>query len=73
MNSPAQKLIDHFGIVSNDPDAALVRLQLGRAYSLAGDTAEAKSSYGEFFNLWKDADADIPILKQAKIEYARLQ
>jgi hypothetical protein len=48
-------------------------LGLGRAYALRGDTAHAKSAYQDFFAVWKDADPDIPILKQAKAEYARLQ
>ena len=52
---------------------SLAHLQLGRAYAMAGDTAKAKSAYQDFFLLWKDADPDIPILKQAKAEYAKLQ
>jgi hypothetical protein len=55
------------------PLRALARLQLGRAYAMAGDTAKAKSAYQDFLTLWKDADPDIPILKEAKAEYARLQ
>jgi hypothetical protein len=50
-----------------------VHLQIGRAYAMAGDTSKAKSAYQDFFTLWKDADPDIPILKQAKAEYAKLQ
>jgi hypothetical protein len=46
---------------------------MGRAYAMAGDTAKAKSTYQDFLGLWKDADPDIPILKQAKAEYAKLQ
>ena len=68
-----QKLIDHRGIVVNLPIGALVHLYLGRAYALAGDTARARSGYQDFFALWKDADADIPILIAAKSEYAKLQ
>jgi len=68
-----QKIIDHPGIVQNDPIGALAHLQLGRAYAMAGDTAKAKASYQEFLTLWKNADSDIPILKQAKAEYAKLQ
>jgi len=52
--------------------AALARLQLGRAYVLSGDTAKAKTAYQDFLALWKDADPEIPILKQAKTEYAKL-
>jgi len=55
------------------PLGALSRLQLGRAYVLRGDTANAKAAYQDFFTLWKDADPDIPILKEAKAEYAKLQ
>ena len=49
------------------------QLGLGRAYALQGDTAKAKAAYQDFLTLWKDADPDIPILKQAKAEYAKLQ
>jgi hypothetical protein len=55
------------------PLRALARLQLGRAYAMAGDTAKAKASYQDFLTLWKDADPNISILKQAKTEYAKLQ
>jgi eukaryotic-like serine/threonine-protein kinase len=68
-----QKFIDHYGIIQNFPLGSLARLQLGRAYAMSGDTAKAKTSYQEFFTLWKDADPDIPILKEAKAEYAKLQ
>jgi eukaryotic-like serine/threonine-protein kinase len=68
-----QKLVDHRGIVINFPLASLARLGLGRAYAQAGDTAKAKAAYQNFFTLWKNADSDIPILKEAKSEYAKLQ
>ena len=68
-----QKLLDHRGIVGNSVTGALSHLQLGRAYAIAGDTAKAKAAYQDFLTLWKNADPDIPILKQAKAEYARLQ
>lgn len=68
-----QKLLDHRGIVSNFVIGALAHLQIGRAYAMAGDTAKAKAAYQDFFTLWKDADPDIPILKQAKAEYAKLR
>jgi eukaryotic-like serine/threonine-protein kinase len=68
-----QKFLDHRGVAVNCPLAALARLQLARAYVLAGDSKTAGGSYEEFFALWKDADPDIPILKQAKEEYAKLQ
>jgi eukaryotic-like serine/threonine-protein kinase len=67
-----QKILDHRGIVVSDPIGALAHLQLGRAYALAGDTTRAKSAYRDFLTLWKDADADIPILKQAQAEYAKM-
>ena len=77
-NGPAaaaefQKLLDHRGIVGNFVTGALAHLQIARAYVMAGDTAKAKAAYQDFFNLWKDADPDIPILKEAKAEYAKLQ
>ena len=68
-----QKLPDHRGIVLNFVTGSLAHLQLGRAYAMAGDTAKAKSAYKDFLTLWKDADPDIPILKEAKAEYAKLQ
>jgi predicted Zn-dependent protease len=52
---------------------ALARLGLARAYALQGDTAKAHAAYQDFLTLWDDADPDIPILKEAKAEYARLQ
>jgi len=68
-----QKIVDHPGVVLNFPLGALARLGLGRAYALAGDETKAKAAYQDFFALWKDADPDIPILKQAKAEYGKLQ
>ncbi len=68
-----QKILTHRGIVLMDPIGALARLQLGRAFVLAGDKAKAKTAYQDFLTLWKDADSGIPILQQAKAEYARLQ
>jgi hypothetical protein len=53
-------------------EGQIVHLQIGRAYAVAGDSAKAKAAYQEFFNIWKDADPDIPILKEAKTEYANL-
>jgi eukaryotic-like serine/threonine-protein kinase len=71
--SQFQRILDHPGIVVNFPTGVLAHLQLGRAYAMAGDGGKAKVAYQDFFNLWKDADPDIPILKQAKAEYANLQ
>jgi eukaryotic-like serine/threonine-protein kinase len=68
-----QKILDHRGIVGADPIGVLAHLQLGRTFALAGDKVKAKLAYGDFLTLWKDADSDIPILVQAKAEYARLQ
>lgn len=67
-----QKILDHRGIVDNSPTGALAYLQLGRAYALSGQNAKAKNAYQEFLTLWKDADDDIPVLRQARAEYARL-
>jgi tetratricopeptide (TPR) repeat protein/predicted Ser/Thr protein kinase len=67
-----QKILDHRTIVISDPIGALAHLQLGRAFVLAGDQTKAKAAYEDFLTLWKDADPDIPILKQAKAEYAKL-
>jgi hypothetical protein len=55
-----------------DPIGALAHLQLGRAYAFSGDRSKAKAAYEAFLAIWKDADHDIPILKSAKAEYARL-
>jgi tetratricopeptide (TPR) repeat protein len=68
-----QKLIDHPGIVLNQPIGSLAHLQLGRAYALTGDAVKARAAYQDFLTLWKDADPDIPILIAAKAEYAKLQ
>jgi len=67
-----QKLLDRPGIVLSDPAGALAHLQLGRVFTITGDTARAKSAYAEFFTLWKEADPGIPILRQAQAEYAKL-
>ena len=68
-----QKFVDHRGLVGNFPWGSLARLGLARAYALQGDTVKAKTAYEDFLVLWKDADPDIPIYKQAKAEYAKLQ
>jgi eukaryotic-like serine/threonine-protein kinase len=67
-----EKVLDHRGIVLADPIGALAHLQLGRAYVISGDMAKAKNAYQDFLTLWNDADADIPVLRQAKAEYAKL-
>jgi DNA-binding winged helix-turn-helix (wHTH) protein/tetratricopeptide (TPR) repeat protein len=68
-----QKIIDHRGIVVSDPIGALAHLQLGRAFVSSGENTKAKTVYGDFLTLWKDADSNIPILKQARAEYAKLE
>jgi tetratricopeptide (TPR) repeat protein len=67
-----QKILDHRGIVGADPIGVLAHLQLGRTFALAGDRVKAMRAYEDFLTLWKDADSDIPILVQAKAEYASL-
>jgi len=68
-----QRIVDHRGIAPVAPEHSLAKLGLGRAYVLAGDTAKAKVAYQDFFALWKDADSDGPLLKDARAEYAKLQ
>ena len=67
-----QKILDHRGLVSNFIIGALAHLQLARAQAMMGDNAAARRSYQDFLTLWKDADPDIPVYKQAKAEYAKL-
>ena len=67
-----QKILDHASIVGNEPIGALAHLGLGRAHALSGDRVKAKTAYQDFFALWKNADADVPLLTQAKAEYAKL-
>jgi DNA-binding winged helix-turn-helix (wHTH) protein/predicted Zn-dependent protease len=68
-----QRFLDHRSIVFNSPLGALAHLGLARAYSIQSEKSKARSAYQEFLSTWKDADPDIPILKQAKAEYAKLQ
>ena len=68
-----QKILDHPGVAVNEAIGALAHLQLGRAYAMQDDTAKARAAYQDFLTLWKNADPDIPILKQAKAEYAKMQ
>ena len=67
------EVLEQRGVVWNRPIGALAHLQLGRAYVMQGDAPKAKAAYRDFLTLWKDADPDIPILKQAKAEYAKLK
>jgi eukaryotic-like serine/threonine-protein kinase len=59
--------------VLNGSIGALAHLQIGRAYAIQGDTVKAKAAYQDFLTLWKDADPDIPLLIEAKAEYAKLK
>jgi serine/threonine protein kinase/tetratricopeptide (TPR) repeat protein len=68
-----QKIVDHPGLVLADPVGAVARLQLGRALALTGDSGKARVAYQDFLTLWKDADPDLPILWQARAEFARLR
>jgi len=67
------KILDHRGVVFNEPIAPLARLGLGRAYALEGELSKSRAAYQDFFNLWKDADPNIPILLAARSEYAKLK
>jgi len=68
-----QKIVGHPGVILADPTSAFARLGLARAYALSDDTAKARIAYQDFFALWKNADPDLPILQEAKAEYAKLQ
>jgi tetratricopeptide (TPR) repeat protein/predicted Ser/Thr protein kinase len=68
-----QKFVDHRGVVINFPWGALARLGRARAYAMLGDTAKARAAYRDFLTLWKDADPDVPLLKEAQAEYAELK
>jgi tetratricopeptide (TPR) repeat protein len=67
-----QKILDHPGVVVNEPIGALAHLGVARAYALQNDTVKARAAYQHFLTLWKDADPDVPVLKEAKAEYAKL-
>ncbi len=67
-----QKVLNHRGIVLADPIGVLAHLQMGRAYALSGDNVKAKAAYQQFLTLWDHADEDIPVLRQAKEQYAKL-
>jgi eukaryotic-like serine/threonine-protein kinase len=67
-----QKVIDHPGLVENELIGALAHLERGRAYLMVQETNKAKAAYGDFLGIWKDGDPDLPILKQARSEFARL-
>jgi tetratricopeptide (TPR) repeat protein len=67
-----QRILDHRSIVLVDPMDAMARLQLARARVLSGDTVQAKGTYQDLLTLWKNADPGIPVLEEARAEYARL-
>jgi tetratricopeptide (TPR) repeat protein len=67
-----QKILDHRGLVLADPMGARARVELGRAWTLAGDRTKARAAYDDFLALWKDADPNVPLLAQARAERARL-
>jgi tetratricopeptide (TPR) repeat protein len=68
-----QKILDHPGLVRSEPIGALARLQLGRAYAISAETDKARNAFNDFFTLWKEADPDVPILEEAKAEFAKLR
>jgi hypothetical protein len=68
-----QRILDWPGVVGNEPVAVLAHLGLARSYALAADDPKSRAAYNDFLTLWKDADPDVPILTQAKSEYAKLQ
>jgi tetratricopeptide (TPR) repeat protein len=67
-----QKILDHQGVILEDPMGALARLQLARAWSMAGDTVKTKAAYTDLVALWKDADSGIAVVKEARTEYGKL-
>jgi hypothetical protein len=68
-----QRMLDHRGLNCVNPIYSLSQLGLARALAMQGDSAKAKTAYQDFFSMWKDADPDVPVLKQARAEYAKLQ
>ena len=63
-----KKVVDHYGVVQNEPIGTLAHLGLGGAYLLSGHKEKSRAAYDGFFELWKDADSDVPILQQANAE-----
>ena len=66
-----QKILDHPGIMLNDPMGPMARLQLARALSASGDRAKSAAAYKDLLALWKDADPDIPVVQEARAESAK--
>jgi DNA-binding winged helix-turn-helix (wHTH) protein/tetratricopeptide (TPR) repeat protein len=71
--SEFRKILDHPGIVTNDPIGALARLQLARAYLQSGDSIRARAAYSSFLLLWKNADKELPVLQQSQLEFDRIE
>jgi hypothetical protein len=67
-----QRIVDHRGIAPTYPEHSLAKLGLGRAFAMTGETAKATTAYQDFFALWKGADPELPVLKEARAEYAKL-
>jgi tetratricopeptide (TPR) repeat protein len=67
-----QKILDHPGIMLNDPMGPMARLQLARALAASGDRARSAAVYRDLLTLWKDADPDLPAVQEAKAESAKL-
>lgn len=68
-----QKILDHYGVIGNPPIGVLAHLGLARSYALQGNLPKARVAYSDFLNMWKNADPDIPLLKEAKLESDRFQ
>jgi predicted Zn-dependent protease len=68
-----QRMLEVKGFAGIDPLMPLANLGLARAYALAGDKARSRVAYQDFLGLWKDADSDLPLLREAKVEYAKVQ
>jgi Tfp pilus assembly protein PilF len=68
-----QKVLNNRGIVDNTIVGPLAQLGLARAYALSGSNAKARAAYNEFFTLWKEADPEVPVLRQARSDYAKLR
>jgi eukaryotic-like serine/threonine-protein kinase len=70
--TPTRKILDHSDVVGNEPIGSLAHLRLARSYSFSADATKARTYYQNFLPIWKNADPDVSILKQAKAEYAKL-
>jgi eukaryotic-like serine/threonine-protein kinase len=68
-----QKILDHYGVIGNQPIGALAHLGLARSYTLQGNVLKARAAYSDFLSLWKNADPDLTLLKEMKVEFAQLQ